>query len=420
MRPHHIASVVLTAAGLLPAQDWPAWRGPAGNGVSSCKTAPLSWDREKNVKWKVPLAQPANGSPIVSRGRVFLTMPEDAEGKRRSLHCYDRADGRQLWVRTVDLGRVMPTHPTNPYCGSTPAADGERVVVWHASAGLHCYDFEGKELWKRDLGEFRHQWGYGTSPVLEGGRVILHTGPGRQSFVAAFDLESGKTIWKTEEPDHLDEEARAKKRLVGSWCTPLIVTEKERRIAICGQPTRIVAYDLDDGRVLWHCGGIPCKRGDLVYSSPVVLGDVCMVMAGYEGPSIGVCMGGEGDVTGTRRLWRHPRQPSNCGSGVAAGGHIYIPGMSGSVSCIDPTTGKPTWTARVGRGRSWGSIVYAAGRLYLTIQRGTTIVFEPDPEELRILAKNALTERTNSTPAIAGGEIFLRTHRHLYCIADGG
>ena len=120
---------------------------------------------------------------------MLVTSAEDKEGRRRSLYCFDAASGRQLWVRTVAIDKTMPTHETNPYGGSTPVSDGRRVVVWHASAGLHCYDLDGKEIWSRDLGEFRHMWGYGSSPILHQGRVILHTGPGKRVFVTAIELD---------------------------------------------------------------------------------------------------------------------------------------------------------------------------------------------------------------------------------------
>ncbi|MCA9155377.1 MAG: PQQ-binding-like beta-propeller repeat protein, partial [Planctomycetales bacterium] len=127
----------LCAAGFLAplsAADWPQFRGPTGDGVSTATNVPIEWDANSNVAWKAPLPRPANGSPIVSGGRVFVTSAEDADGKQRSLICFDAADGKQLWKQTVQIDKKMPTHQTNPYCGTTPAADGERVVVWHASA----------------------------------------------------------------------------------------------------------------------------------------------------------------------------------------------------------------------------------------------------------------------------------------------
>jgi len=417
MRRRDLALACVFAVGSLPAQDWPAWRGPAGDGVAPEQSAPLTWDREKNIKWKVPLARPGNGSPIVSRGRIFLTMPGDEGGKKRSLHCFDREDGKQLWARTVEFDSVMPTHRSNPHCSTTPVTDGERVVVWHASAGLYCYSFAGEQLWQRELGQFRHMWGHGTSPILHRGRIILHSGPGEKSFVAAFSLATGETIWKTPEPGQLTAEQIEKKRLVGSWCTPLIHHVEGRDLVLCGQPTRIVAYDAEDGAIVWWCAGVSCERGDLTYSSPVVADGVCLIMGGYVGPSIGVRVDGEGDVTETHRVWRLAKQMSNCGSGVSVDGHVYIPDMGSLVSCIDAATGEVAWKKRVGRGESWGSIIFADGRLYMMSQSGTTFVFEANSSKLVILAENELDEPTNSTPAFSDGEIFLRTHENLYCVA---
>ncbi|MCP4508699.1 MAG: PQQ-binding-like beta-propeller repeat protein, partial [Fuerstiella sp.] len=178
------------------AEDWSAFRGPLGDGISRAVNVPAEWSEDQGVAWKVALPGKSNGSPIVSANCVFLVSAEDA-GRKRHLHCFDAHDGTSKWVRTVSFPKEMPTHKTNLYGGTTPAADGERVVVWHSSAGLVCYDFVGNELWKRELGEFRHQWGYGTSPVLHKGKVILHSGPGQTVFVAAFDLKNGDAIWQT-------------------------------------------------------------------------------------------------------------------------------------------------------------------------------------------------------------------------------
>ena len=142
--------LVALAANCCQAEDWPGFRGPTGDGISNEKAAPLRWDAKRNIKWRAPLPRPANGSPIVSNGRVFVTSAEDDQGLKRSLYCFDRRDGQQLWVHTVVFEKKMKTHKTNPYCGSTPAANGEVVIVWHSSAGLACIDFAGKQIWKRN------------------------------------------------------------------------------------------------------------------------------------------------------------------------------------------------------------------------------------------------------------------------------
>jgi hypothetical protein len=189
-----------------------------GDGVAKEDKAPLAWGPGKNVRWKSPLPGPGNGSPIVSHGRVFLTCA-DSQGKQRSLYSFDRKTGKQVWVRTVEFAEVEPTHQTNPYCASTPVAMVSRVV-WHGSAGLFCYDFDGKELWSKDLGDVKHIWGFGSSPILFEGKVILNHGPGEQSFMTALDAKSGEVLWKTDEPGGANDRAG---KMVGSWSTPLMI-----------------------------------------------------------------------------------------------------------------------------------------------------------------------------------------------------
>ena len=291
-------------------------------------------------------------------------------------------------------------------------------MVWHSSAGLHCYDHDGEPVWSRDLGEFRHMWGYGTSPIIHEGRVYLNTGPGERSFVTAIDLKTGETIWETVEPDFRTEEEIEEKRLVGSWCTPMVIQDGGLTRLICGQPTRAVAYRLSDGAHAWTCDGVAGKRGDLTYSSPVMAGETCVFVGGWVGPTLGVKIHDAGPGSGPRKRWRHAGQMSNTASGIYMNGRVLIPDMSGILWCLDPATGVPDWKERVARGETWGSIVAVGERMYLLTQEGTTVVFKADQEGLEILAENSMGEATNSTLAIAGGEIFLRTHQHLYCIAE--
>ncbi|MEM6569565.1 MAG: PQQ-binding-like beta-propeller repeat protein [Planctomycetota bacterium] len=187
---------------------------------------------------------------------------------------------------------------------------------------------------------------------------------------------------------------------------------------VCGQPTRVVGYDLETGDIVWTCEGVAGKNGNLTYSSPVMADDVCVVIGGYSGPTLGVRVGGEGDVTESHRVWRHARQLSNCASGVFVNGRVIVPDMKGTLWCIDPATGLPDWKKRVARGGTWGSILIVDDLLYMLAQNGTTIVFHADAEGLEIVHENVIEEATNSTLAIADEEIYLRTHEHLYCIAE--
>lgn len=410
---------ITVCASLAAADDWTAFRGPRGDAISKEQNAPTDWGPQKNIQWKVKLPQPGNGSPIVVAGLVFVACAEDVQGKQRSLYAFDRQAGRQVWVRTVNFDKVMPTHDQNTFCGSTPVSDGQRVVVWHASAGLHCYDLQGNEIWSRDLGEFRHMWGYGSSPILYKDRVILHTGPGKRTFVTAINLASGQTIWETEEPLDGDGERNSAGKYMGSWCTPVIARVDGRDQIICGQPTRVNAYDPDTGAIIWSCDGLRGDRGDLVYSSPVIAGDLCVVTGGFSGPAIGFRMGGGGNITQQSRLWRSERNPQSIGSGVYVDGYIYRPNAGpGTIQCLDPASGDVLWSDRADGGNYWGSIVMAGRLLYVTNQDGTTVVFKPNSQRFDPLAINKLGETCNTTPAISDGQIFLRTDEHLFCIGE--
>jgi len=407
-----ILAVTVIACATARAADWPQFRGPQRNGISPETNFPLTWGPDKNIKWKAPLPQPGNSSPIVSGGRVFITCAEDAHGTRRSLYCFDVKDGKKLWVQTVSYEQLDPTHQRNPYCASTPAADGRRVVVWHGSAGVHCYDHDGKELWSRDLGTFRHIWGYASSPIIYGNSIILNCGPGARSFVIALDLTSGKTLWQNDEPGGAEDRDPAGK-WVGSWATPVVGTVDGKDQILVAQSHHVNAYDPKTGTILWTCGG----TGDLAYADVMIGDGIAVAAAGYGGSSIGFKLGGSGDVTDSDRLWRAERNPQRIGTGVVIGPNLFMVSEP-ALSCIEMSTGRELWKHREPTQTFWGSIVCAGDRLYVTSQQGTTLVYAADAKEFRLLGANALGEPSNSTPALSDGRIFLRTAEHLYCIAE--
>ncbi len=394
------------------AGDWPGFRGPHGNGVAEGKEFPTQWGPEQNIRWKISLPHPGNGSPIVSGDRVLLTSAT-TDGRKRSLVCFDRSDGAELWTRTVEFGDDV-THRQNPFGSATPVTDGKRVVVWHGSAGLYCYDFSGKELWKRDLGEFRHIWGYGSSPVIHQGRIFLLCGPGERVFLTAIDLEDGSSLWETDEP------YKGEKRPddVGSWSTPIIAQIDGKAQVVCAMATRVNGYDPEDGKLLWWCEGLSGSRYDAVSSTPLVSDGLCFAMADLRGPAMGFKLGGTGDITEANRLWHaEKRNPNSVGTGVVLDGHIFRPNSGpGSIECVEAATGKSIWKERARD--HWASIVLAGDYLYATNQRGTTVVFKPDPAEFQEVASNDLGELINATPAFSDGQIFIRTNEHLYCVGE--
>lgn len=408
-------TVLIFTATSLAAADWPAFRGPNGDGIAAGDDYPIEWSAEKNVKWKTPLGGDGNSSPIVSNGKVFVAYAS-SDGSQRHLACIERKTGEITWDKAVEFEKGEATHQTNPYAGSTPVADDERVVVYHGNAGVFCYDFKGNELWSQQIPDVLHTWGYGTSPVLHDGRVIINVGSGVEAAMVSLDLEDGSVVWQTPEPGGTNDTSN---RLVGSWSTPVIADVDGETQIVCSMPTRVVAYHPADGEILWWVTGMTSEQGDLAYSSPMIKGDIGVAMGGYKGPAFGFRLGGSGDVTETNRLWHNVEgQPQRIGSGVIVGDYLYIANAGpGTAECLELLTGKETWTERL-QGDHWGSVVYAGGNVYATNQSGATTIFKADPEKFEEVARNEIGEPTNATPAFSDGEIFIRTAKSLVCIGE--
>ena len=201
-----ITILLLLTVSFVPALagNWPQWRGPQGIGISDEVNLPLTWSAEDNIRWRTPLPGPGNSTPIVWEDRIFVSGAED-EGRIRTLMCFHRDNGELQWKRVVEFADDEPTHKTNPYCSSSPVTNGEIVVVWHGSAGLHAYDLDGNPIWQRDLGQFQHIWGNASSPVFFEDLVILNCGPGLRAFTAAFNVQDGETAWQIDPPIALSE-----------------------------------------------------------------------------------------------------------------------------------------------------------------------------------------------------------------------
>jgi len=265
----------------LSAANWPAWRGPFGTGISEERNLPVHWSRTNNVKWRIPLSERGNSTPIVWGDRVFLTQPT---GTRRSLLCLRRADGKREWESSITSAENEPTHGTNPYCSASPVTDGERVIVSYASDGLFCYDMAGKELWRRtDLGRQIHIWGNGSSPVIYQDLCFLNFGPGETTYLLAVDKKTGKTLWKQDESTDYKhpkegEQSEQGKTFIGSWTTPVLMNVESRDQLLMSWPKRLAAYDPRSGKELWNCSGL----NPLVYTSPIYEEGVVVSMGGFN------------------------------------------------------------------------------------------------------------------------------------------
>jgi len=409
-----LALMVLTISGFAAADNWPFFRGVNRDGISKETSAPTNWGVEKNIKWRAPLPTPGNSSPIVWGDQVYLTSAENSRGTERSLYCFNRADGKVKWVKTVRYEKKELTHETNPYSASSPAAEAKRVVVWHGSAGIYCYDHSGAELWHRDLGTFNHIWGYASSPVIVGDRVFMNCGPGNRTFVTALDANDGHTIWETPEAGGADDKSAETKSWIGSWSSPVPAMVDGKQQILVALPRHVNAYDPVDGKVIWFCEG----NGDLSYTDPIVGQGMAVYLSGFGGPGIAFKLGGSGNVTSTNRLWRETAKiPQRIGSGVIIAANLYFV-SDGLIQCVEAASNKERWRQKFDREFFWASLVAAGDKIYATMQSGNTVVFAADPTGFKQIAKNSLGERTNSTPAISNGQFFLRTAGHLWCVEE--
>src|SRR6266498_1208719 len=400
------------------ADNWPQWRGPEGTGVSADRNLPLHWSTNENVRWRSALPDRGNSTPIVWSNRVFITQAIEKEN-RRTVMCFNRADGQLLWQTGVTWAGKEVTHETNPLCAASPATDGGRVIASFASAGRYCYDFSGRELWHRDLGRQAHIWGNGASPVVHGDLCFLNFGPGERTFLIAANKATGQTVWQANEPggNSGEEKPGEKPNWVGSWSTPIIARVNGREELIMSWPGRVAAYDPKTGRELWTCGGL----NPLVYTSPLYAEAIVVAMGGFMGSALAVTAGGAGDVTGTHRLWHHPKTKQRIGSGVVHDGHIYILNDPGVAECYELKTGQLLWEERIaGKGpdnSSWSSPVSTGDHLYVINHSGDTFVLRASPK-FELLATNSLGEPDNASLAVSDGDIFIRTQRALWCIAE--
>ncbi len=402
----NILSLILVTmiCSTIQAADWPAWRGPTGQGFCEEKGVLLHWSDTENVKWKVPLEHQGNSTPVVWGERIFLTQA-NKDGETRSLLCFARADGAMLWQQDVAYPEKERSWNANWYCNASPAVDGQRVVVSFGSAGMYCFDFDGQELWNRtDLGKWDHAFGNASSPVLYGELVILWCGPNQKegrNFLLAVNKTTGETVWEHDEKD-------------GSWGTPIVINFDGRDQLLLSTVPHLKGFDPKTGDELWRCEGL----NKYVYTSPLCGNGVAVAMSGYNGAALAVKLGGSGDITADR-LWHHPKNTQRVGSGMVVGDYVYMMEENGVPHCYELTTGEEVWKVETRPGgNTWGSMVHADGRLYVLMRDGKTLVFAASPK-YELLATNALRgESTNSSIVISNGDLFIRTFHHLWCFSE--
>jgi outer membrane protein assembly factor BamB len=384
------------------AKYWPRWRGPSGQGVVAGTGYPDSWSGTENVKWKVPVPGSGNSSPIVWGDRIFLTTGYDG-GRRLSVVAYRRTDGMKLWETFAPEGRTPSGHYKNGHASATPATDGQRVYVSFGTRGLLALDMNGKQIWYRDLGPMDPYHGTAGSPLLYKDRLILYQDQSRNSFIAAFDTRTGKTLWTT--PREAD---------VG-WGTPIAVRVVDHDEIIVNGQLKVQAYNPDTGAELWSCSGSTYE----VIPTPVVGYGMVFCSSGRAGPTLAIRPGGKGDVTRSHLAWTSPRGSPFVPSPILYGEHLYmVNDMQSIVTSFEATTGKVMWQNRLGVARREGfsaSPVAVDGKVFFTNDEGETFVLKAGPT-FELLRTNRIGEGTLATPALVDGRWYIRTDRNLFAI----
>lgn len=404
------------------AANWPNWRGPTHDNIAPETTAPMQWDKTKNIRWRVPLPEPGNSSPIVWGDKVFVTQAIEANGDR-SILCYHRRDGKLLWNHSTRYAGKERKHETNTHCSSSPVTDGERVIAHFGSAGVFCYDLNGKVLWQADLGPQDHNWGQGSSPVIHGDLCIVYHGPGTPSTLIALDKKTGKKVWENAVPEVQPQErfdgfAGKSDGMLGSFATPIISPSKSGSDeVIMPVANQLRAWDVKTGKPKWFSTGM----NPLVYSSPTLGEGFIVAMGGFFGSTITIRPNHQGDATAQRAWYEQRAKKHRIGSPVIFKGNVFIANTDGTAECIDLASGKSLWLERLkatgANGETWSSMVLIGDKLYITNRSGDTFILKAAPTFEQV-AVNSVGELSNSTLAVSNGELFLRTHAALYCIGS--
>jgi outer membrane protein assembly factor BamB len=390
------------------AKFWPRWRGPSGQGIVAAGSYTNWWSPTARIKWKTAVPGAGNSSPIVWGDRIYLTTAQSG-GAKISLLAFNRSTGQRVWEAIVPQQGVEYVHPKNGYASATPATDGRLIYASFGRHGLVAFDWNGKIVWHRRFGVIENYHGPAGSPVLYKDRVFLyqdHEGSSSQrAFVAAFDAQTGKTIWETPRTETV------------GWGTPVVVSTGARDELIVNSQGRVASYDPATGKELWTVRGMTYE----VIPTPVVGDDLIFASSGRAGPTFAIRPGGTGDVTGTHVAWSTQRGSPFVPSGVVYDGLLYlINDMQSILTVYESRTGALVYQGRLGVAQREGfsaSPVAVNGELFFTNDEGETFVVKAG-REFKVLHTNSLGESVLASPALVDGVWYWRTTSSLVAVAQ--
>jgi len=425
------------------AQNWPQFRGPIAAGVVEGQATPISWDASKsqNVRWKTEIPGLSHASPVVWGNKVFVvTAVSSAKDETRfglfgdvtpvkdnpkhtwKIYALDKQTGNILWERVASEGiPKVKRHPKSTHASSTPATDGKYLVVLFGSEGLYAYDLNGKQLWKQDLGVLDagwfydpdYQWEYGSSPIIYKDLVIVQADIQKNSFVAAYDLKTGKQLWKTSREE------------IPSWGTPTVYEGKTRSELITNGSKAIRGYDPLTGKELWKL----TPNSEVTTPTPIVAHDLVYVTSGYRpiqpiyaiklGTAAGDITLKDGKETNDFIAWSKQRGGPYMPTPLVYGDLLYICSNQGVLSAYNALTGERVYQERLGGkgGAFTSSPVASNGKIYLSSEDGEIFVVKAGPK-YELLATNPVGEVMMATPAISDGLLIVRGLNHVFAFGE--
>ena len=406
---YRIAVLGLVMVVSAEAQEWTRFRGPNGTGISEAKTIPTQWT-EKDFNWKVALPGAGHSSPVLWGEKIFVTSCDEKTGTFYILS-FNTRDGSKRWQKEYSLTPYRK-HNYNTLASGTPAVDAERVYVSRTDQQhntLIALDHDGKKVWERDLGAFKAQHGAGGSPIVYDGKVIFANEQDGESFLIALDARTGEDRWKT---------PRETKPSSAAYSTPCIYEPKggKPELIFNSEAHGISGIAPDTGKVLWEMPSAFDKRS---VSSPVVAGDLIIGSCGSGGGGNYVVAVRPGNGTKkAERAYDVRKSAPYVPTSVYVGDWLYLWSDGGIISRVRAATGEVQWQERAGEKLNFfSSPLYVDGRLFNISTSGEVVVIGGG-DKFEVLARYPLNETTHSTPAIAGGRMYIHTSGHL--ISVGG
>jgi outer membrane protein assembly factor BamB len=410
--------------------DWPQWRGPFFNGSTDEPNLPASWSMTQGIAWASALPGPSGATPVISHGRVFVTSMIKRSGDFVAL-CLDAGTGKPLWQRQA--GSNSRRLPNNNMASPSPAADGRRVFFLYGDGTLIGFDFDGKELWRRDIekeyGNLALQFGYSSSPLLYDGKLfvvaIRRNRPYRDppadapldSFIAALDPATGQTLWKHQRQTNAFDEG------METYSTPIPFVGDGRAQLLMTGGDFITAHEFATGRELWRFEYWQRKVRDSRIIPSLVTGDGIIFGTRHKHKGVFALEPPGTDGRGGRILWEFDEAAPDCSTPLFYQGRLYVfDGLRGgrAVTCLDPKTGTQFWQGKLGgRGPWWSSLTAGDGKLYGISEAGEAVVLRAGGDQFEVLARTEMGGGpTQASIAIANGHLFIRTAENLYCIGS--